>query len=144
MLNALFADDILYVGTEWLVAFVVLAVVGGLLLGYSLGGPSRRSLERQESAPEDTGEPRYAVVLHNDDFNTFGFVIGVLGKVFAYGGAYGFWLALKVHCTGRRVVWSGTLEAAELKAEQIRSFGADPNGRKGVQPLVVSVEPLPA
>jgi ATP-dependent Clp protease adaptor protein ClpS len=136
-------DFSVYVSNEWLVAFAGLAVAGGLLLGYSLGGPSRRTPERQESAPEDTGEPRYAVVLHNDDYNTFGFVIGVLGKVFAYGGAYGFWLALKVHCTGRGVIWSGSLEVAEARAEEIRSYGADPNGRKGVQPLVVSVEPLP-
>ena len=129
--------------SEWLPALAVLAVVSGLLLGYFLGGVPTRAPERQEFAPEDTGEPRYAVVLHNDDFNTFGFVIGVLGKVFGYGAPKGYWLALKIHCTGRAIIGLGTLEAAELKAEQVRSCGADPNGRKGVQPLVVSVEPLP-
>jgi ATP-dependent Clp protease adaptor protein ClpS len=129
--------------SEWLAAIAVLAVAGGFLLGYSLVGMRTRAQEHPEPAPEDTGEPRYAVVLHNDDFNTFGFVIGVLGEVFAYGGLLGFWLALKVHCTGRGVMWSGTPEVAELKAEQVRSCGADPKGRLGVQPLKVTVEPLP-
>lgn len=141
MFDVLLADVFVSESSEWLAAFVVIAVGGGLLLGRFLGGVLARAPERQESA-QDTGEPLYAVVLHNDDFNTFGFVIGVLGKVFAYGGAQGYWHALKVHCKGRSVVWTGTLEIAESRAEQIRSCGADPNGRKGVQPLVVTVEPL--
>lgn len=142
MFDALLAESFVTEPNELLIALAVVAVVGGLLLGYFLAGVPSRTSEREESASENPDEPRYAVVLHNDDFNTFGFVIGVLGKVFAYGGAYGFWLALKVHCTGRTVIWKGTLEAAELHAQEVRAWGADPNGRKGVQPLVVSVELL--
>jgi ATP-dependent Clp protease adaptor protein ClpS len=144
MFDALFADGIMYVGSEALAAVAVLAVAGGLLLGYRLAGVLARAPQRQEFAQESPEGPLYAVVLHNDDFNTFGFVIGVLGKVFAYGGLQGFWLAFKVHCSGRGVVWSGTLGEAELRAEEIRSYGPDPNGRRGVEALKVSVEPLPA
>jgi ATP-dependent Clp protease adaptor protein ClpS len=143
MFNALLADFSVPGSVEQFVAFAVLAVAGGLILGYLLGGLFAWAPERQELAPEDLGKPLYAVVLHNDDFNTFGFVIGVLGKVFAYGGLQGFRHAFKVHCSGRGVLWSGTLEVAELKADQVRSCGADPKGRTGVQPLKVSVEPLP-
>src|SRR5262245_12249728 len=142
MFNAFLADIFVSATSESLVAFAVLAGAGGLLLGYLLAGLLARAAERQEYASENPGEPLYAVVLHNDDFNTFGFVIGVLGQVFAYGGPRGFWLAFKVHCTGRGVIWSGTREVAVSRAEQVRSCGADPNGRKGVQPLKVSVEPL--
>lgn len=144
MFNPLLAESFVSVPNEWLGALAVVAVIGGLLLGYFLAGVPARTSESEESASENPDEPRYAVVLHNDDFNTFGFVIGVLGKVFAYGGLYGFWLACKVHCTGRSIIWKGTLEAAEVHAQEVRSWGADPNGRKGVQPLVVSVEPLAA
>jgi ATP-dependent Clp protease adapter protein ClpS len=142
MFDALLAESFVSEPNELLIALAVLAVAGGLLLGYFLAGAPSRAPERQESASENPDEPQYAVVLHNDDFNSFGFVIGVLGKVFAYGGPYGFWLSLKVHCTGRSVIWTGALAAAEVKAEEVRAWGADPNGRKGVQPLVVSVEPL--
>jgi ATP-dependent Clp protease adaptor protein ClpS len=89
-------------------------------------------------------QPPYAVVLHNDDINGFDFVIGVLRKVFHYGLQKAFWLTLAVHLRGRGVVWSGSLEVAELKADQIRSCGPDPNMKsRGAQPLHVSVEPMP-
>jgi ATP-dependent Clp protease adaptor protein ClpS len=89
-------------------------------------------------------QPPYAVVLHNDDVNGFEFVVGVLQKVFRYGALKAFWLTLKAHLTGRSVVWSGSLEVAELKAEQVRGCGPDPNmAHRGAQPLGVSVEPLP-
>src|SRR5262245_50076592 len=143
MFDALLADGILSGSSEWPVAFAVLAVVGGLLAGYFLIGLFARPQDHEEAAQEATEEPLYAVVLHNDDFNTFGFVIGVLGKVFAYGSPKGFWHAFKIHCSGRGVVWSGTFEAATQKAEQIRSYGPDPNGRSGVEPLKVTVEPVP-
>jgi ATP-dependent Clp protease adaptor protein ClpS len=88
--------------------------------------------------------PPYAVVLHNDDINGFDFVIGVLRKVFHYGRLKAFWLTLKIHLSGRGIVWSGSLEVAELKAEQMRSFGPDPNQKKrGALPLRVTLEPLP-
>jgi ATP-dependent Clp protease adaptor protein ClpS len=144
MFDVLLADLIVSGSSEWPTGFAVAAVAGGLLLGYLLAGALTRPRDRQESTQESTGEPLYAVVLHNDDFNTFGFVIGVLGNVFAYAAPKGFWLALKIHCTGRGVVWSGTLEAAQQKAAEIRSYGPDPNGRRGVAALKVSVEPLPA
>lgn len=89
-------------------------------------------------------QPPYAVILHNDDINGFGFVVGVLRKVLNYGRMKAFWLTLKAHLTGRSVVWSGCLEVAELKADQIRSCGPDPDQKaRGAMTLTVSVEALP-
>jgi len=49
---------------------------------------------------------------------------------------------MEAHEKGRSVVWVGPLEVAELKADQIRSCGADPEMKaKGAHPLGVSVEP---
>ena len=88
-------------------------------------------------------QPPYAVILHNDDINTCEFVILVLQKVFSYELEKCFQLMLEAHNTGRSVVWSGTLELAELKADQIHSCGPDPNQKgKGAEPLRVSLEPL--
>jgi ATP-dependent Clp protease adaptor protein ClpS len=88
-------------------------------------------------------QPPYAVILHNDDVNTCEFVIGVLQKVFNYTMEKCVQLMLEAHHTGRSVVWSGSLEVAELKADQIHSCGPDPDQKgKGAEPLRVSLEPL--
>jgi ATP-dependent Clp protease adaptor protein ClpS len=85
--------------------------------------------------------PPYAVILHNDDFNTFDFVVGVIIKVFHYPIEKAVAHMLEAHQTGRSIVWSGSKEVAELKAEQIHSCGADPQARdRGAQPLQVSIE----
>ncbi len=98
-----------------------------------------------QNTPRTRRQPPYAVVLHNDDMNTFDFVIGVLMKVFRYPLVRAFRLTLQAHHKGRSIVWSGALEVAELKADQIKSCGADPACRsKGAQPLRVTVEPLPS
>jgi len=87
-------------------------------------------------------QPPYAVILHNDDLNTMEFVVAVLRKVFGYTVEKCVELMMEAHQKGRAVVWVGALELAELKADQIRSCGADPQQRaKGAQPLGVSVEP---
>jgi ATP-dependent Clp protease adaptor protein ClpS len=68
----------------------------------------------------------------------------VLKKVFRYGGARAFWLTLRAHVTGRSIVWTGTLELAELKAEQVRDCGPDPRkASAGGRPLKTTIEPLP-
>ncbi|HQR06395.1 MAG TPA: ATP-dependent Clp protease adaptor ClpS [Gemmatales bacterium] len=85
--------------------------------------------------------PPYVVILHNDDFNTFDFVIEVIMKVFHYPVEKAVAHTLEAHQTGRSVVWSGSKEVAELKAEQIHSCGADPEAKsRGAQPLQVSIE----
>lgn len=102
-----------------------------------------------ETLPEETTEsqtrrqPPYAVVLHNDDWNTFEFVVSVLRKVFGYSREKALQHTFEAHETGRSIVWVGPLEVAELKADQIRSCGADPHAAQGAQPLGVTVEPLP-
>jgi ATP-dependent Clp protease adaptor protein ClpS len=89
-------------------------------------------------------QPPYAVVLHNDDLNGFDYVIGVLRKVFNYDYPKAHRLTMEAHSTGRSIVWTGSLEVAELKADQLRSCGPDPNAKsQGAPPLSVSVEPLP-
>lgn len=89
-------------------------------------------------------QPPYAVILHNDDINGFGFVVDVLAKVFRYARPKCYLLTLTAHVKGRSIVWSGVLEVAELKADQIRSCGPDPEKRSdGARPLRVTIEPLP-
>lgn len=83
--------------------------------------------------------PPYAVVLHNDDYNSVFFVMQVLQKVFGYATERCFQIMIEAHETGRSVAWVGSREVAELKADQIHSCGGDP-GNSQAQPLGVTVE----
>jgi ATP-dependent Clp protease adaptor protein ClpS len=108
--------------------------------------PDANVEERTKSREKNKQEPQrpYAVILHNDDLNTVEFVVGVLRKVFHYEHRKAFKLMLEAHRTGRSIVWTGMLEVAELKADQIRSCGADPlMSARGALPLRVTIERLP-
>lgn len=108
---------------------------------------AQETIVRPQAKPRESAQfkrqPPYAVMLHNDDINGFDYVIGVLRKVFHYGRMKSFWLTLTAHVAGRSTIWSGSLEVAELKADQVRSCGPDPAAKaRGASPLRVSVEPM--
>jgi ATP-dependent Clp protease adaptor protein ClpS len=74
--------------------------------------------------------PMYNVVLLDDDHHTFDYVIAMLQTLFGYPREKGFQMAMEVHTTGRVIVLTTTKEHAELKQDQIHSFGADPQSSK--------------
>jgi ATP-dependent Clp protease adaptor protein ClpS len=101
-----------------------------------------RSKKQDKSRPKT--QPPYAVIVENDDFHTFNYVIEVLQKVFGYELQKALLLTVEVDATGQALVWSGALEVAELKRDQIRGFGPDLYAMKPVTfPLGVRVEKLP-
>lgn len=88
-------------------------------------------------------QPPYAVVVLNDNDHTFDYVMMVFQKVFGYDVQKCFLLAKEIHEKDRAIVWTGTLEVAELKKEQIQGMGPDPFSSKTVTyPLGVDLEPL--
>jgi ATP-dependent Clp protease adaptor protein ClpS len=102
----------------------------------------RRKIEREKVRPKK--QPPYAVIVENDDYHTFDYVIEVLQKVFGYDLQKAFLLTSQVHLAGQALVWSGALEVAELKRDQIRGYGPDTYAMKPVTfPLGARVEPLP-
>lgn len=106
--------------------------------------PTKRSKKKDRSKTKPKRQPPYAVVLHNDDINGMDFVVGALRKVFHYGRLKAIRMMMQAHVTGRAIVWTGSLEVAELKAEQLKSCGADPMMKAhGASSLGVSIEPLP-
>ena len=100
--------------------------------------------KRPDPETKQKKQPPYAVILHNDDDHTFQYVIDLLMKLFAYPLEKAFVLTTQVHTQGKSIVWSGTLELAELKRDQVRGFGPDFYATKKVEyPLGVTIEPLP-
>ena len=106
--------------------------------------PAVRRATAAQKKPKTRRQPPYSVVLHNDDINGFDFVVGVLRKVFRYAEPQAHLLTLEAHKSGRSIVWTGALEVAEFKADQVRSCGPDPNMKsRGATSLGVTVEPAP-
>ncbi|MDQ4128453.1 MAG: ATP-dependent Clp protease adaptor ClpS [Actinomycetota bacterium] len=83
-----------------------------------------RRLEKQEQETE--GLPPYNVVLLDDDDHTYEYVILILKRVFGHPLEKGYKMAQEVDATGRVIVATTNLEQAELKRDQIQSFGPDP------------------
>jgi len=105
------------------------------------------STPRRREQPADAKpkvQPPYAVVVFNDDLHSFQYVIETFTKVFGYPPEKSYSLAEQIHTAGRGIVWSGTLEVAELKRDQVRAAGSDFYAMKKIDiPLNVTIEPLP-
>lgn len=106
--------------------------------------PESNTKPKPKNNPKSKCQPPYAVVLHNDDINGMWHVVDSLRKVFHYNLAKATRLMMHAHLDGCSVVWSGSLEVAELKAEQLKSCGPDPGKKcQGALSLRITVEPLP-
>lgn len=93
--------------------------------------------------PKPRLAPRYVVIVDNDDDHSFDYVVLGFMKIFKYPLEKCTQLALQIHEEGRAVVWTGVLEQAEFKCDQIRSLGPDFHAVKKVDyPLAAYVEPL--
>jgi ATP-dependent Clp protease adaptor protein ClpS len=82
--------------------------------------------DRREKKNKPKKEPRFHVILWNDDVHTYEYVIIMLHAIFGYPVEKGFQLAREVDTRGRAVVFTSSLEQAELKRDQILGFGPDP------------------
>jgi ATP-dependent Clp protease adaptor protein ClpS len=92
--------------------------------------PADATARPQPTPDRSTGskpkrQPRYHVVLWNDDDHTYEYVIAMLRRLFGIEPEKGFRIAEEVDQSGRAVVLTTTREHAELKRDQIHAFGAD-------------------
>ena len=84
----------------------------------------QRRLRRQDDARQKR-QPRYSVILWNDEDHTYAYVIVMLKELFGHPAEKGFQLAEQVDTQGRAAVLTTTREHAELKRDQIHAFGKD-------------------
>jgi ATP-dependent Clp protease adaptor protein ClpS len=85
--------------------------------------------------------PPYHVILRNDDFHSFEFVINVLRKAVGCDHPRAFQLTEEAHTRGRSIVWTGPKEVAEFKVEQIRTFHETRLDGAKLGPLDCDIEP---
>ena len=89
-------------------------------------------------------QPPYNVIILNDEEHTFEYVIELLVKIFGHSSSIAETLTLRVHRTGRAIVLTTHKELAELKCEQVLSYGPDPRMSISKGPIGCYIEPAPA
>ena len=96
---------------------------------------------REGTSRETETLPPYNVVLLDDDDHSYEYVILMLKKVFGHPVEKGYAMAQEVDATGRVIVATTHLEEAELKRDQIQSFGPDPLIPRCKGSMSATVEP---
>jgi ATP-dependent Clp protease adaptor protein ClpS len=101
-----------------------------------------------EVTPQDAArsrprrQPRYNVILWNDDDHTYDYVIRMMYDLFGHQPEQGMQIATTVDKTGRAVCLTTTLEHAELKRDQIHAFGRDALMERCKGSMRASIEPV--
>ena len=81
----------------------------------------------------------YHVIILNDEEHTFEYVIEMLQAIFNFPYATALAHTMEADSTGSSIVWTASLEEAELKRDRIHAYGPDwrmPNSRGSVAAMV--------
>lgn len=87
-------------------------------------------------------QPRYNVILWNDDDHSYEYVIEMMQELFAFPAEKAFGVAKEVDTSGRCVCLTTTMEHAELKRDQIHAFGRDQLIARCTGSMSASIEPI--
>lgn len=86
-------------------------------------------------------QPRWNVVLLNDDDHTYEYVIELLSTLFGHDHDTALRMAEEVDSRGRVIVDTTSKERAELKQEQIHGFGPDRRLPRSAGSMSAELEP---
>ncbi len=81
--------------------------------------------EQADGRQKPKRQPRYNVVLWDDDDHSYEYVIRMLKELFGFPVEKGLELAREVDHSGKVICLTTTLEHAELKRDQIHAYGKD-------------------
>ncbi|MEX0819057.1 MAG: ATP-dependent Clp protease adaptor ClpS [Pirellulaceae bacterium] len=98
---------------------------------------------QSKNKPRPKRQPRYHVILWDDDEHTFEYVIQMMQELFGYSQERGFQIAEGVDQAGRAICLTTTREHAELKRDQIHAYGKDRSIRQCKGSMWASIEPQP-
>jgi ATP-dependent Clp protease adaptor protein ClpS len=105
--------------------------------------PETAPLRAKQRAEKPKRQPRYNVVLWNDDDHTYAYVIVMLMELFGHPAEKGYQIAKTVDTQGKAIVLTTTKEHAELKRDQIHAYGKDgliENCKGGMWATIEAVE----
>ncbi|MBN2473076.1 MAG: ATP-dependent Clp protease adaptor ClpS [Pirellulales bacterium] len=87
--------------------------------------PLVETQRRQRADTRPKRQPRYNVILWNDDDHTYAYVVAMLMELFGHTAEQAYQMAKEVDTSDRVIVLTTTLEHAELKRDQIHAYGKD-------------------
>ena len=99
--------------------------------------PETRTSTRTAQKPA----PPWNVVLIDDDDHTYDYVVEMMQRVFRRSEAEAWEMAREVDTRGRVVCLTTHREHAELKRDQVMSFGADPRLARSRGAMTAVLEP---
>lgn len=107
--------------------------------------PCATTLPEQIESPEaDTAlEPRYHLILLDDNDHTYQYVVELLGHVLGYAREKAFALACVVDSEGRAIVETAGRDQVTRHQRRIHSYGADPRIRHCKGSMSAIIEPAP-
>lgn len=100
------------------------------------GGPGLALAPRAREQPARARPRKFKVLLHDDDFTTMEFVVGVLREVFGHGLQAATRLMLDVHEKGVGMAGVYPHEVAEAKADKVIELA-----RREEFPFLATLEP---
>lgn len=98
--------------------------------------------EQTDKKKRPKRQPRYNVILWNDDDHSYEYVIGMMKDLFGHPETRGFKIAKEVDKSGRAICLTTTMEHAELKRDQIHAFGADKLIERCKGSMKATIEPV--
>ncbi len=101
--------------------------------------PQKKKKAKGKQKPKR--QPRYHVLLWNDNDHTFEYVIRMMKNLFGHPRERGMQIALEVHEKGKACCLTTTMEHAELKRDQIHAFGADAMATNSKGSMWSTIEP---
>ena len=78
-----------------------------------------------KSRPKTGRPPQFRVLMHNDDYTTMEFVVGVLEQVFRKAPAEASLIMLQIHHKGQGVCGYFPFEIAETKVSQVHAMARE-------------------
>jgi ATP-dependent Clp protease adaptor protein ClpS len=101
----------------------------------------RRKKKRQQNA-KPRRQPRYNVILWDDNDHTYDYVIRMMQELFGHELEQAFKMAVEVDTAGRVICLTTTMEHAELKRDQIHAYGKDTLLDRCKGSMSASIEPV--
>lgn len=97
---------------------------------------------KKDSKKKPKRQPRYNVILWDDSDHSYQYVVIMMQKLFHHPIEKGFEIAKEVDNSGKAICMTTTMEHAELKRDQIHSFGKDELIARCKGSMSATIEPV--
>ena len=96
----------------------------------------------KRAEPQPKQQPRYNVILWDDPDHSYDYVVTLMKEIFRQPAERGFQIAKEVDTSGRAICLTTTREHAELKRDQVHSFGKDSLIDRCKGSMSATIEPI--